>query len=429
MRRPGKLLMAGVGASALALVSFLTPAMAGGFGIHEQSAEFQGSSFAGVAAGGHGLSSMFWNPATVTRFKGMKNDYNAALILPYSKAKNQLFANGLSATLGGFSDNSGNIGKTAVVPASYSSYQLTERIWVGLSFTSPFGMKTENDPRALSALYGYKSKIFTFNASPVVGLKLNDMVSLAAGVQINYMKGDLSTARLGTLASRVKGDDWGLGFTLGVHFTPVEGTEIGIGYRSRVKHKLEGTFFVASPLLGGPSTNRTTVKHTLPDMATLSIRQRVTQDFTLMGTVEWTNWSLFKQFDVQPVAGYNPAPENYNWKDGWLFAIGGEYAVSDALTLRAGYAFENSPVPDATRGVRVPDNDRHWLSLGLTYEPNDWLKLHAAYTHIIAKDGDVSIPANSPLPGMPGLRASYDQHVNIISIGATIDTGKLFFGL
>ena len=406
-------------------------AHAGGFGIHEQSAEFQGSSFAGVAAGGHGLSSMFWNPATVTRFSGMKSDYNAALIVPYSKATNQLTAGGVPASLLGFGASSGNIGKTAVVPASYTSLQLTDMIWAGLSVNAPFGMKTENDLNSLGALYGYKSEIVTINVSPTLGLKLNDMFSIAAGLQINYMEGDLSTSNAGVLASRIKGDDWGIGFTLGLHFRPMDGTEIGIGYRSRIKHKLKGDFYIASPLLGGPSTNSATVEHTLPDIATFSIRQRVTNDFTLMGTVEWTNWSLLKQFDIQPVAGFNPPPEAYDWKDGWMFSIGGEYALTDSLMLRAGYAYEISPVPDSTRGVRVPDNDRHWLSAGITYVPNDWLKLHASYTHIFVKDGDVNIAADPgfPLPGTrPGLIASYDQNVDIVSVGATIDTGKLFFG-
>ena len=401
----------------LAFGAMSAPAFAGGFGIHEQSAEFQGTSFAGVAAGGHGLSSMFWNPATVTRFSGVKSDYNASLILPYSRAKNQISPLLPPGTV----SDSGNIGKTAVVPATYTSIQITDMIWAGLSVTSPFGMKTENRADSIGALFGYKSKILTFNVSPAIGIKINDAVSFAAGLQVNYMKGDLSNiAPLTTnIATRIKGDDWGLGFTVGLHFAPVDGTEIGIGYRSRIKHKLKGDFY-AGPIFGGPSTNKATVRHTLPDIATLSIRQQVTDQFILMGTVEWTNWSLFKNLDVEPVAGFNPPPQAYNWKDGWLLAVGGEYAVSETLSLRAGYAYEKSPVPDSTRGVRVPDNDRHWLSAGLTYTASDWLKVHAAYTHIFIKDGDVNFA--------PVMVASYNQNVDIISVGATIDTGKLFFG-
>ena len=53
-------------ASALGcLVIASTQANAGGFAVHEQSVYGQGTSFAGIAAGG-ALSSMFWNPGTMT---------------------------------------------------------------------------------------------------------------------------------------------------------------------------------------------------------------------------------------------------------------------------------------------------------------------------------------------------------------------------
>jgi long-chain fatty acid transport protein len=76
---------------------------AGGFSIREQSTIGQGASFAGVAAGGGGLSSLFWNPAISSDYNefGFISENNAALILPNSKS-----------SLG-----SGNIGEWAVVPA------------------------------------------------------------------------------------------------------------------------------------------------------------------------------------------------------------------------------------------------------------------------------------------------------------------------
>src|SRR4051794_15205432 len=56
-------------ASALTSVALATvTAQAGGFALREQSTYFQGMSFAGAAAGGSGsISSMFWNPATMSQ--------------------------------------------------------------------------------------------------------------------------------------------------------------------------------------------------------------------------------------------------------------------------------------------------------------------------------------------------------------------------
>ena len=418
-----KALFAAAGLMALTMAA--TGALAGGYQIHEQSAEFQGMSFAGTAAGGAGLSSMFWNPATITRHSGWKEEWNATAILPYAKAK------GETPALPGFSRNSGNIGKAAIVPSSYDSYQINDMFWIGLAMNSPYGLSTKNRSSSVGALYGYKSTIRTLNFNPMVGVKLNDMISLGVGLQINYMKGNLSTANNGVITSAIKGDDWGAGFTAGLTLKPTDATTIGVGYRSRIKHKLKGHFYYPLfALIPAATTQPATVKHTLPDQLTVSIRQDITDQFTLLGTVEWTNWSLLKNFTiVTPLA--SPS-DTYNWKDSWMFSIGGEYKYSDALTLRAGYAYEKSPVPDSTRAVRVPDNDRHWLSVGASWVASDWLTLNAGYSHLFVKNGRVSIAADPGFPALgtrPGLNANYKSHVDIVSVSATVDPSKFFAAL
>ncbi|MFO1033989.1 MAG: outer membrane protein transport protein, partial [Hyphomicrobiales bacterium] len=73
--------------AALAAALMTGTAMAGGFAIREQSAEGQGAAFAGVAAGTDGLSSMFWNPATMALHndQGYISEWDAAVIAPYSR--------------------------------------------------------------------------------------------------------------------------------------------------------------------------------------------------------------------------------------------------------------------------------------------------------------------------------------------------------
>ncbi|WP_197059688.1 OmpP1/FadL family transporter [Thermopetrobacter sp. TC1] len=400
----------------LSMGVFSANALAGGFAIHEQSAEFQGASFAGVAAGGTGFSGMFWNPAVVTLNPGgWRSDLNASAIIPYANARGQRTAAGTQPPT--FTYNSGDIAKNALVTASYDTYRFNDRIWFGLAVTSPFGLKTHNPETTLAAQYGSKSKILTVNINPVIGYRVNDMLAVAAGLQIGYMKGDLSTHfNGGQLLSHVKGDDWGVGFTAGLLFTPFDGTRIGIGYRSRIKHTLKGHYSKV-----GLGTVSARVKHTLPDIATFSIRQDVTDNLRLLGTVEWTNWSLLEDFTVR-YSG-NQDSTRYDWKDGWLFAAGAEYDYSDALTFRLGYAYEISPVTDAHRGTRVPDNDRHWLSVGASWKADDWLTLHVGYSHLFVKDGRVAIDSSHP---RTGLRATYKNHVNIIAVSATVDT-SLFF--
>src|SRR5262245_56198161 len=70
--------------SALGLMAIAsTQANASGLAPREQSVYGQGTSFAGIAAGG-ALSSMFWNPATMTQFAGKGLEVGASGIFGYA---------------------------------------------------------------------------------------------------------------------------------------------------------------------------------------------------------------------------------------------------------------------------------------------------------------------------------------------------------
>ena len=387
-----KLLLA---STVLALVAVSSQALAGGFALREQSTIGQGASFAGVAAGAGGLSSLFWNPAISSEYNefGFISENNAALVLPYSKSD-----------LG-----SGNIGNVAVVPAGYMSYGLTDQITLATAFNAPLGLTTDGRDGWAGSPLGDKSAVKTYNFNPTMSYKLNDMLSVGVGAQIQFMSVDLNnrSAPGGVEFASFEGDDFGFGFTAGILFEPTETTDIGIGFRSSVNHTLAGDGFVTP--LGFAGDIRAKFKS--PEVLTLGIKQQVSDQLSLMGGVEWANWSRFKELritrkDTGATVGLTPQ----DWEDSWYFSLGAEYAYSDALTLRAGAAYEKSPVPDATRTVRIPDNDRYWLSLGASYQFSEKMRANLAYSHVFIKDSDVLAPATT-----------FKQHLDIISVGLTRD--------
>jgi len=392
-------------AAAALIACNASAASAAGFAIREQSAEGMGASFAGVAAGTDGLSSMFWNAATMTLHedKGIQSESNFSLIAPYSRAKNGV------GGLGGSSD-SGNIGELAFSPASYYVYQVNDRLFVGLGLNSPFGLSTESDAWA-GSVHGSKSSLFTINANPNVAYKLSDEISVSAGLQLEYASADLESATpAGVKIADIEGDDFGVGFTAGILFTPSDTTQIGIGFRSTIEHNLDGNGFA------GPYSGGMTAPLDMPELVTLGIRQRIDERWTVLGGAEWANWSRLKNLAVYSDPGgalLNSTPEN--WKDSWFLSTGAEYAWSDRLTLRGGLAYENSGVPDSTRTPRIPDNNRYWVSVGATYQVNDWLKANLAYSHAFVEDGDVALTV--PVP----LTATFKQSIDIVSASAAID--------
>lgn len=408
--------MAGVAACAIAAVS-VPDASAGGFAVREQSTELQGMSFAGAAAGSIGLGSMYFNPATVTQHDGLNSDKNIALIIASSRAKDGV------ATAGGFtipgSGDSGDIGSgllgsVAPVPASYYSYQWNEMVYFGLSINSPYGLETESGAW-VGGPHGFKSRITNIVGTPTVGVKLSENFSVAAGVQVSYIDGRLTTAFPNTKATltEVEGDDFGVGFVAGLTFDLSEYTTLGIGFRSEIEHTLKGTFTTNTI----PLTTSMQADVTLPAQATVSVSHRFNDQFKVAASAEWTDWSTLETLIIETTPLGN-LTQTFDWKDGWFFALGGEYAYNEALTLRAGVAYEKTPVTDANRGTRVPDEDRLWVSVGGTYEWNDWMTLHGSYTHIFIKDGDVNLPQAG---AVPSLTASFEQSVNIVSVGATLN--------
>ena len=410
---------------AVAAITFAGSAFAGGFAIREQSAESQGASFAGNAAG-TGLSVMFWNPAGTANFKGpgINTESNYTVIVPRAYLHVDQISGPAAAPLAGFfaaSPSSADIGMTALVPASYASYQLSQSMFVGVGMNSGFGLRTEpNNPNYQGAVLGRTSSLFTTGITPTVAYVVAPGITIGGGAQISYGKGTFkfATGVPQTPSTVFEGDDVAFGATAGIMLQPSAGTRIGLGWRSALTYSLDGDF--SRPAVGGlgitPQFYKGSADVKLPDIVTLSINQSITHNMRLLGTVEWSNWSRFNELRVRDKSGTNadvviPA----NWVDGWFFSVGGEYDVSKAFTVRTGVGYEWSPVDSAkNRLVGVPDSNRVWLSLGGNYKLTELTSFDFAYSHIIFEDSRFDRNnSNNSL----NLKGTVDASTEIFSVG------------
>ena len=275
----------------------VTSAQAGGFAVREQSAYGQGSSFAGMAAPGDSISSMFWNPAAVTSVSRTTVEGSVTGIFPRSELDVDLSDPRLAAL--GITGDGGNVGETGIVPAGYFAMPLTDAFYIGMSITAPYGLTTTSDAPWVGMFSHLDAEAVSINATPMIGIKFNDMVSFGIGMQIEYFDVDIETALL-PIASpprqRLEGDDVGIGMVAGLTLTPFDGTVIGIGYRSMIDHSLNGTQSFDIPLrtpLGTiPARSFPIVADIeVPDTISVGVRQRINEAFTVMGGFEWTNWS------------------------------------------------------------------------------------------------------------------------------------------
>jgi long-chain fatty acid transport protein len=334
---------------AAAGLSMISEAYAGGaFAVRQQSAYGQGTSFAGIAAGGS-LSSMFWNPANLSDVRRIETEAVGTGIIGDSHVKLDP-----EPQLGFPGSDEGNIAKNAFVPAGYGAVRLTDRVVLGVGINAPYGLRTEYDNDSILYQTGVagKSEVSSVNLNPAVAVEVTDWLALALGAQVQYFDARLTRQALGPLGvSTAKGDDVGFGFTAGVKVTPAPGTEIGVGYRSFIDQELDGT-------LETGTAGDFDVKYdgvNLPDIVTLGIRQRITDRFRVMAGGEWANWSRFDSVEVE--GGPAPIELPFDYEDSWFFSGGGEFDVTERAAVRAGIGYQLSPIDDNVRTYRVPYND------------------------------------------------------------------------
>jgi long-chain fatty acid transport protein len=397
-----------LGSAAIAAVAATSVAQAGAFAIREQSACGQGASFAGVAAGCN-LSSMFWNPATLIDVEGLEIEKVSSGVFPTADVD-------LIAPL---SRSEGDIVQDALVPAFYAAYRLNESLVFGVGVNSPYGLVTKYDaasPLRLGA--AGTSRVFSINVNPAIAVQLNDWLALALGAQVQFVDVRLTAQALPPLpgTNKIEGDDVGVGLTAGIELTPIPGTQIGLGYRSRIDHELEGDLTTGIGVF-----DVTGEGFDLPDVVTFGVRQRITDAFHVLAGVEWSNWSRFETVTLTGAPA--PIPLPFDYEDGRFFSLGGEYDVSPRVTLRAGVAYELSPIDDDTRTYRLPDSDRLWLSAGGTFRASERWSIDAGYTFISAQEADLLPATGGGPPGNGGFTGESEGHVHIISAAVKVRWG------
>lgn len=426
-------------------------ALASGYQLREQSTTAQGNAFAGAAAGGEDISVMFFNPASMTQFSGNQ----AALHLSYISPKAEIDDAAASTVLGtpiSGSSSTNDIAEDAALPSIYAMWQPSEDWRVGLSLNAPFGLATSYDRSWVGRYQAVRSELKTINVSPQVAWQATPWLSLGAGVQAQYADATLSNSiDFGTIGraagissgipgshaqdgfTQVEGDDWGYGYTLGAVLEPRDGTQIGLSYRSQVKHTLKGdaefdlgTSGIGSALATATGAFRNTgarASVTTPAMVSLGVRQRITSEWTVMGELDWTEWSVFDELRIEfdnPAQADSVTDEK--WEDTWFAALGATYKPAETpWTFRFGVAHDQAPLNISTRTPRIPDADRYWVSTGVSYDPTPWLSIGAAYTHIFVDGADLNLRTSDTGSTFRGnLTGNYDSSIDIVSVSARL---------
>jgi long-chain fatty acid transport protein len=436
--------LAGAVVSALGLLAG-SEAHAAAFALYEQGVSGLGNAYAGAAAVAEDATTVWWNPAGMSRLGAGKHfAIGGVSISPSTK-----FSNGASfpAQLQTAGGDGGDAGKDAIVPSMFYVMDLNPRMHFGIGISVPFGLKTEYDSNWIGRFQGISSEVKTLNINPSLSYKVSDSFSIGGGISYQRGKVDLKTAVNysataaaaggvplltaiggpgveGQNTTSVDGDAWG--FNIGALFDVAPATRVGIHYRSSLEYKMDGNtsfsnvpaaFGGIPPLAAGTSNGNVKLDIKTPDNLAFSVAHRLNERLDLLGDFTWWHWSKIKQLPLVrssgAASGSTLSTLTFNFDDTWRASIGANYKLNGPWTLKLGAAYDQSPVPNAeSRSVRLPDNDRYWLSAGAAYQVSRNGRLDFGYTLVSVKNADINNDQTATGAGI--VNGSYKPRIHVL---------------
>nr|WP_245168238.1 OmpP1/FadL family transporter [Desulfobaculum xiamenense] len=413
-------------------------AHAAGYGLYEFSA--RGNALGGsLVARTPDAAAAAFNPANVTNLPGTHVQVGFTAINPYSQVT---FDNAA------YGDGTGK-SNVWVPPHFYLTHQMSDTTWVNVAVMSRFGLGTEFEEDWAGRYNVNYAGIEAVSFNPTFAWKATDKLSLAVGPEIMRFKfrqekvtdqyGALYKAgapgvtpdmvnnpatTAGDVDAALEGDSVGLGLTAAMHYKYNDDLAFGLTYRSQMKQEVKGKTTFSYTTLLNPALAQL-YKETdaeaviiLPDEIFAGVSYNVTDRLSVEADIVWTNWSLYNELNIEYE---NPAlpttSSTKDWNDAFRVQLGAEYAYSDALALRCGYVFDQSPISADHAEYMLPTGDRHLFSVGSGYRFNENWTLDLSYTYLIAENRSFD---NRPAEGIYSGEA-HDTFTHLVGVTVGYD--------
>lgn len=406
---------------------------AAGYALIEQSITGLGRAFSGSAAVADDASTIFFNPAGLTQLDSAELNLGMNFIAPYAKFDNQGSTLPNGAPLAG--EEGGDAAENALLPNFYYAQPLNDKTVLGLGIGSSFGLVTDYGDNWVGRYHARKSDLKTVYLNPSIGFKATEKLSLGAGITVQYADIELSQAvDFGTFSgnptlsqsldgqAKVLADDWGWGYNLGLTYQFTDATRMGVSYRSKIVHDLEGKGKFRVPndptaqavaTGGGFQNGDVEGRVTLPESVSVALHHQINSQWAVMADASWTRWSRFEELRIESDVQRLNSEKPQDWENAMRYGLGLEYQHNDKWAFRTGVAYDESPVPNAQRRTpRIPDNDRKWIAFGASYAYSENLIIDAAYAHLFMSDSKIDDRNEQDYR----LLGEYRTHVDIVGV-------------
>lgn len=355
---------------AAGLAGFGSAAYGNAFNINEHDAKVTGRGGA-AAASDTEASSVVFNPGGIPIAEGAQVSINGSLYL--AQGSYEPAAGGTKVT----TDSA-----PSVVPSISATARVNELVGVGVALHLPFGLATSWPDRHPQQSVIQDQSLRTYFITAAVGVNLDKYapgLSVGGGIDLVPATVQLERAVLfgDTQGTAVLGGDaFGVGARFGVMYHPAALPQLKFGamWRSQVALDFEGNgdFDIAQPYRDQlPPDGAISTSITLPQSFVGGIAYSPIPKLEIEANAVWIQWSKFKELRIElPDGTATVAPQNYG--NTTTFRLGGEYAINDQASVRAGFIYDPTPIPDTTQTAQLPDINRFNVTLGGTYKFRDY---------------------------------------------------------
>lgn len=382
----------------------------------------------GGAATGSPLSAsgaLMWNPASLSGLNRSELDIGAELLFPYTS---------LTSSVGPFSGTTANEDAVFPLPTIALAYRPDNSPFtygLGMFAVAGFGL---NYPASLTnpvlapppAGFGTLfSQYQVLQITPALVYEVNEQLSVSISPLVNIGMAQLDPAvfaepvgpgvyPVGSHSS----SSWGGGFSLGA-FYKAGNWDFGASYKS---HQWFQTYeYNTINALGVPGT--ATLNLDLPSIVSVGASYKGIDRWLLAADVRYIDFSNTGAFVD---SGFTPtgALQGLGMQNIFAVALGAQYQMTDALSVRAGYSWSENPIPSsqASANAASPLIIQHSLSAGASYQMTDAFSLSLAYMHSLENSitGPIVHPTFGPIPGSS---ITNTAAVDSLMIGATVKFG------
>ncbi len=396
---------------------FVPPAWAGGFYSPYQTATAIGSSFAGASARSDNPGFFLFNPALAASFGARETYFDIRGFAPQAmiSVSRATSAFGTPITSAGSSDN---LASNALAPGAVTMIPLAPGLTLGFGGSTPFATAVKTNPGWAGRFQLQEARMVGLRQNVALGWQASPWLAVGIGLQIERLETRFMNSALIPVGPgvpveasiRMKGDSWRGGPIAGLVITPLDGTRIGLSWRSGMPHRVAGNIVASLPGIQ-PEPVRYTVR--LPQVATLGLEQRLGERLRLFGEAQWIDWSQFKGFRISFPSGRPDEVRQIRWRDTYLLAAGLGYKLQSATEITGGISLETAASINSSGTTLSADARQMTFGLGLSHQITSWGTLSLSYAHVLVDPAQVK--AQSLASGT--LEGKLTGRLNVVGVG------------